>query len=106
MEAGLKHRAKILTFPFCVMITSNILSWLQKANSQKYHTRAGEMTQWIRALATEDPGLAPRTHVVAHNSVTPVPVALLLPSDLCDTKHTCGAHTYMQAKHSYTLNTS
>lgn len=47
------------------------------------------LTQWLRVLGlfTEDPGLLPSTHIVAHNS-----------------RVTCGAHRYIQRKHSYTYN--
>lgn len=35
----------------------------------KHKKGAGKITQWLRALASlaEDPGLIPKTHMVAHN---------------------------------------
>jgi len=60
---------------------------------------AGEMVQWLRALAAfpEDSGSIPSTHMAAHSHshLTPVPVPS---SDPIGTKYSHTTHTYMQAK--------
>ena len=68
---------------------------------------AGEMAQWLRALAAlaEDLGSVPRAHIEAHNlPITPFPGD---PKPLLITigaRHVYDMHTYMQAKHSFTSN--
>lgn len=43
---------------------------------EKSANEAGEMmTQWLRLLLLEDPGLIPNTHMAAHNYIIPVPAA-------------------------------
>jgi len=51
-------------------------------------TGAGEMAQWIRALAVlpEDPSSIPSNHMVAHNSLKPWH------------RHTCGQHNVQKLK--------
>ena len=60
------------------------------------------MTEQLRALAalTEDLRSIHSTHMVVYQtSITPFPGNILLSSDSEGTKHACGAHIYMQAKH-------
>lgn len=72
---------------------------------------AAEMAQRLRALAAlaEDPGSVPSTRESVHLSVlrlflthSPEILHSLLAS--VSTRHVYGAQTYMQAKHSNTLN--
>jgi hypothetical protein len=64
---------------------------------------AGEMALWLRALATpvEDPDLVPSTHTTAHNHQQLQRNNHSFLASL-GTRHTCGAQTYTQAKHSHT----
>ena len=63
---------------------------------------SGEMTQWLGPLAAllEDQGLIPRTYTVAHKSSPSECSIVFWPWQAL---HACGALTYPQAKHPYTL---
>jgi hypothetical protein len=64
---------------------------------------AGEVTQWLRVLATltEDPGLILSTHVVAHSYNVPDFTSFSIFSNFCIL--VVRIHTYIQRRHSYTL---
>lgn len=60
------------------------------------------MADWVRALAVlaEDPGLVPSIHMATQlsvNSISRGSMSPLLASS--EARHTCDAHTYMQAKY-------
>lgn len=68
--------------------------------------RAGEISQWLRALVTvpEDPGYIPHQLHQLHQFTTVTPVAGDLMPLLASvgTRHTGGTQIYMQAKQSNT----
>ena len=61
--------------------------------------RAGEVAQWLRALAAlvEDLGSVPSTHTVCN----PIWCILLASMGI---RHACSAHTYMQSTHTHKNN--
>lgn len=63
------------------------------------------MARHLRAVTalTENLVWVPSTHMVAHNSLTPVPGHLRIPSNLW-VLHAHGTQMYMQTTYSYTYN--
>lgn len=79
--------------------------WNCVSTIQKSRTGAGFLAQQLRALATvtEDLGSGPRTYVVTLNHSELQFQGIQPPfMTLEDFRHTWGAYTDMQAKHSYT----